>query len=284
MQRILAFLACSWLLAASPVVAQTQVYHDTPPTLTNGQTTGLEADINGNLKVTLSGATGSSGSQVQGVAAQGGSGTSNPLKIGCAVEAAPTTVGADGTLSHCKVDGRGYVWTSLGSGGASAMQSTASAGDGLTNTQTRVSVEARNAVFNGTSWDRLRGDTNGLVALPGLSSTYWSYTSGTAGILSNTTTAVTIKTAAGASVRNYIDACTINTTAFGASVPIAIRDGAGGTVLFALSVPTAGFLQPVTIMFPMPLRGTANTLLEVVTTTANTSGTAWVNCQGHTGA
>jgi len=29
---------------------------------------------------------------------------------------------------------------------------------------------------------------------------------------------------------------------------------------------------------------TANTLLEVVTTTANTSGTASVNCQGHTGS
>lgn len=74
------------------------------------------------------------------------------------------------------------------------------------------------------------------------------------------------------------------TTAFGTSVPIAIRDGAGGTVIFALSVPTAGFLQPVSIVFETPLQGTANTLLEVVTTTANTSGTAWVNCQGHTGS
>ena len=30
--------------------------------------------------------------------------------------------------------------------------------------------------------------------------------------------------------------------------------------------------------------GTATTLLEVVTPTANPTGTAWVNCQGHTGS
>lgn len=127
-------------------------------------------------------------------------------------------------------------------------------------------------------------DTNGLAVQPGLSATFWRYTSGASPILSNTTTAVTIIAAGGASVRNYIDACQITTTAFGAAVPLAIRDGAAGTVMFALVVPVAGFTQPAIINFSPPLRGTANTLAEIVTTTANTSGTVTANCQGHTGA
>lgn len=127
-------------------------------------------------------------------------------------------------------------------------------------------------------------DSEGVAVQTGLSSTRWYYTNGTTGILSNTTTAVTIKTAAGASVRNYIDGLQIATTAFGASVPVAIRDGAGGTVIWSANVPTAGLLTPVVIRFPVPLRSTANTLLEIVTPTANTSGTVWVNVQGHTGA
>lgn len=126
------------------------------------------------------------------------------------------------------------------------------------------------------------GDVNGTSVTNGVSSTRWFYTSGVSPILSNTTTAVTIKAAAGAGIKNVIDACQITTTAFGASVPLVLRDGAGGTVKFALTVPAAGFLQPVQISLPSPLVGTANTLWEVATPTANTSGTVTFNCQGHT--
>ena len=38
-------------------------------------------------------------------------------------------------------------------------------------------------------------------------------------------------------------------------------------MIWAANVPTQGFLTPLTIVFQTPLRGTANTLLEVVTTT-----------------
>lgn len=138
-------------------------------------------------------------------------------------------------------------------------------------------------LYNGTSWDRVRGDLNGMVIQRGLTASRWSYANGATGILTNTTVAVTMKAAAGASVRNYIDSCQINTTAFGAASPIAIRDGAAGAVLWAGNVPLAGWLTPVTMAFEMPLQGTANTLVEVVTTTANASGSAYVNCQGHTG-
>lgn len=137
-------------------------------------------------------------------------------------------------------------------------------------------------VSNGTTNTQLTGDANGLAVSKGLASTRWRYTSGTSPILSNTTTAVTIKTAAAAGVKNAIDSIQLTTTAFTASVPLAIRDGAGGTVLWALTVPTAGFLQPVTIVFEQPIVGTAATLLEVLTTTANTAGTVTLNVQGHT--
>ena len=157
------------------------------------------------------------------------------------------------------------------------------AADGI-NAGGNMAVSAFQGVFNGTSWDRARGDTNGTVSIPALTSTYWNYTSGTTPILSNTTVAVTIKAAAGASVRNYISSCQITTTSFTTSGPLALRDGAAGAVLWALVVPTAGFTMPAIINFVPPLRGTANTLVEIVTTTANTSGTVTANCQGFTGA
>lgn len=136
-------------------------------------------------------------------------------------------------------------------------------------------------LFDGTQFLRARGDANGMVIQKGLAATRWSYSNGTGGILSNTTTAVTIK-AAIASVKAAIDSCQISTTAFGTAVPLAIREGAGGTIRWAAQVPTGGWLQPITIVFDSPLVAAANTLWEVVTTTANTSGTVWVNCQGHT--
>ena len=126
-----------------------------------------------------------------------------------------------------------------------------------------------------------KGDVNGVLVQYGLGQ--WNFTSGVTGILSNTAVAVTVQTAKGGAVRNFIDSCQIGTTAFGAAVPLAFRDGAAGAVIWNVTVPTAGFLQPIQVVFQTPLRGTANTLLEVVTPTANTSGSVMVNCQGHTG-
>jgi hypothetical protein len=83
----------------------------------------------------------------------------------------------------------------------------------------------------------------------------WNYAAATAGIL-NTTTAVTIKAAA----------------------------GVGGTVLWREKVGTAGAPQGVSINFQTPLRGTANTLLEVVTLTASGTGAVYFNAQGYTAA
>jgi len=40
----------------------------------------------------------------------------------------------------------------------------------------------------------------------------------------------------------------------------------------------------MSIQFPVPLKGTANTLMEVVTLTASGAGAVYVNAQGFTAA
>lgn len=143
-------------------------------------------------------------------------------------------------------------------------------------------IAAYNSIFNGTTWDRMSG-ANGVVtqkpyAVP---LNDWSYPAATGGI-SNTTTAVTIKTAGAAGLKNYITGCQLFSTALGVSTELAIRDGAAGTVLWRVTVPAAGILGGINIDFPSPLRGTAATLLEVVTLTASVTGSVYVNCVGYT--
>lgn len=110
----------------------------------------------------------------------------------------------------------------------------------------------------------------------------WSYVAAAAGI-SNTTTAVTIKTAAGASIRNYITGLQISADALGAATEFAIRDGAAGAVIWRVKINTGGILSPINIYFASPIRGTANTLLEVITLTASITGSVYVNAQGYVG-
>ena len=111
----------------------------------------------------------------------------------------------------------------------------------------------------------------------------WSYAAAAAGIL-NTITAVTIKAAAGAGVKNYITGLQIMAEALGTATEVAIRDGAGGTVLWRIKIGTGGLVGGLNVLFPTPLNGSANALLEVVTLTASTTGAVYVNASGFTGA
>ena len=111
----------------------------------------------------------------------------------------------------------------------------------------------------------------------------WRYAPAAAGI-ANTTTAVTIKAAAGAGLKNYITAIQVSSEALGTATVLAIRDGAAGTVLWRMTIPTTGLpAGGIAITFPTPLVGTANTLLEVVTLTASTTGAVYFNAQGYAG-
>lgn len=225
--------------------------------------------------VTVQGISGGTAQTVGGVAATGAAVSGNPVYVGGSKggNAAPLLLNSNNgflninsgqALSGGQVSN--FVNYSYGDNGGSAVFATG------------------NYVMDGSNLQQQRGDANVTVVGVGLTSTIWRYTSGTTPILSNTTTAVTIKAAGGAGVKTMLDNCQLTTTAFGAAVPLVWRDGAAGTVMFSLIVPTAGYLQPISLYFAPPLVGTANTLMEVSTPTANTSGSVTLNCQGHTGA
>jgi hypothetical protein len=107
----------------------------------------------------------------------------------------------------------------------------------------------------------------------------WQYAAAAAGIL-NTVTAVTFKTAAGAGIRNYITGFDIQWEALTTATEIAIRDGASGTVIWRGKIP-AGAAGNRDITLLTPLKGTANTLLEVVTLTASVAGAVYFNARGY---
>lgn len=105
----------------------------------------------------------------------------------------------------------------------------------------------------------------------------WAYAAATTGIV-NTATAVTMKTAAGAGIRNVVYSCQVAHDLLSAVTELAIRDGAGGTVIWRTKLQTPA-VDASTYNFSQPLIGTANLLVEVVTLTAVTGG-VYVNCQG----
>ena len=107
----------------------------------------------------------------------------------------------------------------------------------------------------------------------------WQYAAAASGIV-NTTTAVTIKAAGAASIRNYITGITVMAEALGAATELAVRDGAAGTVIWRIKIP-AGGLPATSFTFQTPLRGTAATLMEVVTLTASVTGAVYFNAQGY---
>lgn len=107
----------------------------------------------------------------------------------------------------------------------------------------------------------------------------WFYAAAASGIV-NTTTAVTIKTAAGAGIRNYITSIQVMAETLTNATELVIRDGAGGTVIWRTRIPTEG-LMTSSFSFPCPLKGTANTILEVQTLTASGAGAVYFNAQGY---
>lgn len=109
-------------------------------------------------------------------------------------------------------------------------------------------------------------------------SSSWSYAAAAAGIV-NTTAAVTIKAAAGSGISNYLASLQIMAEALANATELAVRDGAGGAVLWRTKITPSG-LVGLSIDFVRPIKGTANTLMEVVTLTASGTGAVYVNAQG----
>lgn len=103
----------------------------------------------------------------------------------------------------------------------------------------------------------------------------WNYAAASGGITN--TTGVTAKAAAGAGVRNYITMAQVINGHASVDTDVQIRDGAAGTVLWRGFAKAGG--GGCVAKFDPPLRGTANTLVEVA---CGTTGTAtYVNLQGY---
>jgi len=123
-------------------------------------------------------------------------------------------------------------------------------------------------------------DGRQITRLNSIPENEWVYAAASGGI-TNTTTAVTLVAAQAAGVRNYLTSLQISSDVLGAATEIAIRDGAGGTVLWRGKIGTAGIAGVSTIQFSDPLKSTAATLLEVVTLSASVTGGVYVNAQGY---
>lgn len=255
-----------------------------------------------------------------GNVASGATDSGNPVKVGCVFLTTTPTL-TDGQRGDCQAGTRGSMRVEIIANNGTTGASVSSGGsDAVSNTNGGLIVYSRGNIFNGTTYDRGRSvidATNsigtgitavGLVAqLDDTSPTTitenqfgnlrmspnralivkpyatgsqdWAYAAASGGI-SNTTNPVLL-VAATASLRNYLNSCQISSDALGAATELVIRDGSAGTVLTRMKINTAG-LSPTNIEFPMPLKSSVNTLLEVATLTATVTGGIYINCQGYT--
>jgi hypothetical protein len=134
-----------------------------------------------------------------------------------------------------------------------------------------------------TGWrDSVSGEIIPVATLPDgdFKSNHWSYAAGAGGI-ANTTTAVTIKGAAGANIRNYVTSIQVGADSLTNATELVIRDGAGGAVLWRHKIHATLQVIGFSVVFERPLKGSTNTLLEVATLTASGAGGVYFNAQGY---
>jgi hypothetical protein len=127
--------------------------------------------------------------------------------------------------------------------------------------------------------------TRGLATLLGkqvttphaIPASTWSYAAAAGGLV--TTSGVTAKAAAGSGIRNYVTSAQVVNSHQTISTEVLIRDGASGTVLHRGWAQAAG--GGFACEFVPPLRGTANTLIEIAEVTTTATAGVLVNLQGY---
>lgn len=224
------------------------------------------------------------------------SGTKEALTIGAGTNLAAIT--ASSTTSLIITAGDGFIdgvgAGASGGGGGTSNVAITSPLDGNGNVKEALFDSAGNALLYNANGQAVMANSTPVViasdqaSFPTKPYAYatsdWSYAAAAGGI-SNTTTAVTIKAAAAAGIKNYITGIDFNTDiALGAATELAIRKGAGGTVIWRTKIGTSGQLQGRTITFPDPISSDAAQLLEVVTLTASITGAVYFNATGYIGA
>lgn len=227
---------------------------------------------------------GTFGFVMAGNVASGAAAAGNPVPGGGDYRATPITL-ADGQRGTFQLDFAGSVksraYGTISAGADAFLNANLTAFAGANEANSSRLLQIANYGLNGSgSWDRVRADTLAQSVLPGLSSSFWNYAAAAGGIVSSTA-GVTIKTAAGASVRNYISAAELSWGTLSAATEFVIRDGASGTVIYRTILPTVAGSKVIPLNGP--LRGTANTLLEIATLTSVTGG-VFFNCTGFAGA
>lgn len=148
-------------------------YRATPYTYPDGDFVDIATDVNGNIKTVAAG-TGGSASQVQGNVAASSTDSGNPVKTGGMVNNTPATY-TDGQRGDTQLDTRGNTKVTLMAlNTSSGLPLVASNADAQTtgSAATRLEIISRGYHFNGTTFDRMRGDTTGtfMVSVPTSSS------------------------------------------------------------------------------------------------------------------
>jgi hypothetical protein len=173
------------------------------------------------------------------------------------------------------------AWLVTGTGGTFPTSGVAAHGAAVSGSPVLVGFEARTS--NGTAVDngdviRMQATIEGKAVTQPYSvrGATWSYAAASGGIVN--TTGVTIVAAAGSSVRNCVTSVDIENGHATVSTEVVLRDGASGTVLKRWWTQAAG--GGIAKTLPVPVCGSANTLLEVA---AITTGSAiYVNAEGYT--
>lgn len=98
--------------------------------------------------------------QVVGDVASAATDSGNPVKIGAVNHTTPPTY-TDGQRGNLEMTTRGELNVNIKQNANSVTVGTVEA-DGTTNSAITLSVRNYNKVFNGTTWDRLSGDTTGV--------------------------------------------------------------------------------------------------------------------------
>jgi hypothetical protein len=265
-------------------------YSVTQPTLADLQRGDLQLGSRGSLSVQILGKDGTSGASV--------------------IASADTLANGNGLTANTQTGVyNGTTWDRL-RGYAVNVDGTTSPTLGLAGTA------AFGLVYNGTTWDRIQSARQALNATLGVQAAgmvglfddvspqtitensmgvvrmtanhavlvkpyasdaeTWTYAAASGGLVNNT--GVTVKASAGGSIRNYVTGLDLSWGTLSGTTEVLINDGASGTVLWRGFCPTVAGSRSIT--FPVPLRGTAATLVEIKLVTSVTGG-VYMNLTGY---
>lgn len=203
------------------------IYLSSPPTLTSGQQAGLQFDANGNLRTTGGGSSGTT--SIVGNVASGGADSGNPVKVGCVFNTTFPTV-TNGQRVDCQADVRGGVFVGIKSaGGTSVANVTTTLTDAFSNVAAALNSFSFGAVYNNSTWDRVRS----ITGIDGTGLGVAAVEQG-GGAFSNITSAATTTVKSGAGVFHKL--C-INTYSATATITMYNSTTATGTKIGTITNP-----------------------------------------------